>query len=171
MIFQELQSAPRAAKILLAWVGIISTGFVAVVVGITQLDARTADPTTWWTVGGVAFLTLLLAVIFSRVKMLVKLDEGGLLVRMRPFHTAGRNIAWNEVAAVTLRKCNAFGEFGGWGIRYTLGGKKGYVWNGKHCIELVTSNGKRIVITVVDIDGLTRYLTEIDRPFTNQILQ
>lgn len=168
MIFQELQSAPRAAKILLAWVGIISTGFVAVVVGITQLDARTADPTTWWTVGGVAFLTLLLAVMFSRVKMLVKLDEGGLLVRMRPFHTAGRNIAWNEVAAVTLRKCNAFGEFGGWGIRYTLGGKKGYVWNGTNCLELEMANNKRIVITVVDADALVKYLAEIKQPFSDQ---
>ncbi|MEY3385326.1 MAG: hypothetical protein RIR53_137, partial [Bacteroidota bacterium] len=78
----------------------------------------------------------------------------GIRLRMPPFHLfSERTIRWSDVESVTIRKVSPFGEFGGWGIRWNLGKKMGYVWDGKQGIEVKLTNGKSVVITILDLQG------------------
>lgn len=59
--------------------------------------------------------------------------------------------------SITIRRVSPFAEFGGWGIRWNLLGKRlGYVWNGEYGIELSTVSGRVVVVTIYDIDGACR---------------
>ena len=96
------------------------------------------------------------------------IDDKGLRLRMPPFHLfSERTIRWSEIESVTIRKVNPFGEFGGWGIRWNLGKKMGYVWNGKQGIEVKLTSGKSVVVTIIDLQGARQALegrtTVIDR--------
>ncbi|NQW29166.1 MAG: hypothetical protein HQ472_01465 [Ignavibacteria bacterium] len=168
MIFEEVQGPPKTAKRLLMWVALINLCFVAGVIAITQLDANTADPSACWVVGAIFIITLWLGVLFMRSKMYITVSSADIRVRMSPFHRKGKLIKWADVHHCVVRACTPFGEFGGWGIRYTFGKKKGYIWNGDYCLDLYMKNGKRNIVTVMDADDLAEFLTKAELPFEDK---
>lgn len=128
--------------------------FTGGAVGLVEYDTQSVDSELWIVVAGDAVILLVITLSMWFTRMKVWIDDDGVRIRMVPFHLRkGRVIRWSDVQSITLRKVSPFGEFGGWGIRWNLGKTMGYVWNGKQGIELLFTNGKRVVITLTDMEG------------------
>ncbi len=159
MDFYERQPAPKAIIYLMIGVMIFQ---VVVTLGISwllYLDSGGKETFDGFpsALSGIVTAAILSALWQTRLKIWI--DEKGIRLRMPPFHLfSERTIRWNEVESVTIRKVSPFGEFGGWGIRWNLGKKMGYVWNGKQGIEVWLTNGKSVVVTVMDLQGARQAL-------------
>ena len=103
--------------------------------------------------------------IFASAKMRVWVDSEQVRIRLRPFHIADKRIPWSSIKSARVRqKFNAFGEFGGWGIRWNpFNGKTGYIWGGRDGLELTLNDDKRVVITVLNGEEVRACLDEIQR--------
>lgn len=90
---------------------------------------------------------LLLTAGFYAMRMDTVVDRDGIAVRFIPFHQRYKRLAWSDLAKAEIRTYNAFGEFGGWGLR--LGGRKAgnaYCVRGNQGLQLEFKNGKRLLI-------------------------
>ncbi|MBK6759314.1 MAG: hypothetical protein IPG73_01190 [Ignavibacteria bacterium] len=149
----EIQPAPRTLTKVLFWTSIASTLFVSLLVFIPALDANE------WVIAPSAIVSIVLVQLlifvplYKATSLTVRIDASGVYVRLRPFHFNGRLIPWSEIQTVSIRKVRPIGEFGGWGIRWNLGKKTGYIWNGEQGLELFLTNGKIVVITIMDVEG------------------
>jgi len=154
--FTETQSAPRGLRI----VSYSIAGFVAVFCTVIWFVMREIDPpmstteTVWYFISVLAIPALLL-LWFNSVKQIVTITDDTITVFQRGVHFKPKVILRSDVESMTVRKLNAFGEFGGWGIRYGFNKKWGYIWGGDHAIDLKMKDGKRYVISMVDSTGVT----------------
>lgn len=168
MDFYERQPAPKAMIYLLIGVMIFQ---VVITLGISQLifsDSGGQETFEMFPAAVIGLFTAAIMSAFWQTTLKVWIDDKGIRLRMPPFHLfSERTIRWSEVESITIRKVSPFGEFGGWGIRWNLGKKMGYVWNGKQGIELKLTSGKSVVITIMDLQGARQALegrtTVIDR--------
>ncbi len=144
---------------------------VVITLGISQLifsDSGGQETFEMFPAAVIGLFTAAIMSAFWQTTLKVWIDDKGIRLRMPPFHLfSERTIRWSEVESITIRKVSPFGEFGGWGIRWNLGKKMGYVWNGKQGIELKLTSGKSVVITIMDLQGARQALegrtTVIDR--------
>lgn len=149
----EVQPAPRSLTKVLLWISATSTLFVSMLVFVLALD------TNEWVIApsaivSIVLMQLLIVVpLYKATNLTVRIDSRGIFVRLRPFHFKGRLIPWIEIQSVAIRNVRPIGEFGGWGIRWDLGKKTGYIWNGEQALELFLTNGKIVVITIMDVEG------------------
>ncbi|MBU3678040.1 MAG: hypothetical protein FGM32_00345 [Candidatus Kapabacteria bacterium] len=154
MDFYERQPAPKA----IVYVFIVGITFqAAVILGMSWLFHISSDgqePFEILPAAGSALVFSVVMVAMWQTTLKIWIDDIGIRLRMPPFHLfSERTIRWSEIESVTIRKVSPFGEFGGWGYRWDLGKKTGYVWNGKQGIEVKLTNGKSVVITVLDLQG------------------
>ena len=159
MDFYERQPAPKALIYLLIGVMIFQ---VVITLGISWLLHLDSGGKESFEVFPSVLTSLVTAAIMSalwQTKLKIWIDDNGLRLRMPPFHLfSQRTIRWSEIESATIRKVSPFGEFGGWGIRWNLGKKMGYVWNGKQGIELKLTSGKSVVVTIMDLQGARQAL-------------
>ena len=81
------------------------------------------------------------------------------ILRFFPFFFQYKNISWNEVSSVQLRKYSAIREFGGWGLRWGLFGRgTAYIVCGDRGLQLVFKNGKKLLIGTQKEEALRRAL-------------
>lgn len=89
---------------------------------------------------GVAF-----PVLFYRMNLTVEVREDGLHYRLFPFH-----LSFQRIGVAEIRRCEPVSyrplrDYGGWGIRYGMGGKA-YNISGNRGVQLELINGRRILI-------------------------
>jgi len=154
MTFHEVQRAPKALRTLL-FVVMATTGTVAAVVTLLQWQTD-PDPS----VSTIVFMVLLvvglptaLILWLLATRQEVTIDAEGVSVHQKGIMLRPKHWAWSEITHITVRPMSPFGEFGGWGVRYGLHGKWGYVLDGRHGVELTLQTGKPRVISVVDASG------------------
>jgi len=104
----------------------------------------------WQTLNTPAFiipcivLVLVNALIFSsKLETIIKAD--GVYVKFFPFHFSLKRYNWQMLQQVYVRKYYPLSEYGGWGLRWGIAGKA-YNISGKWGIQLITKNGKRLLI-------------------------
>ncbi|MGE5356069.1 MAG: hypothetical protein ACM3PT_07495 [Deltaproteobacteria bacterium] len=96
--------------------------------------------------------------IFMKLETIVSRD--GIFVRFFPIHLKYRFFKWDDVDKAYIRKYNAIFEYGGWGIKYSLGGKgKAYNVSGNMGLQIEFKNGEKILIGTKNPDKL-RYVFE-----------
>lgn len=151
--FEELQRPPRALKILLLVVMCVPTLIVAGLALVVSIGGD--QPYDWRSAFAfmvpLSMIVLFIVMLTSRLRL--RIDQYGVAIRFRPFHLQDKVIRPHEITSWRVRPLNAFWEFGGWGIRWGWKKKWGYVWDGKHAVELTLKNGKTIVCSVVDHTG------------------
>ncbi|MBC8125271.1 MAG: hypothetical protein H7X70_06015 [Candidatus Kapabacteria bacterium] len=159
----EIQRCPRKLYWVLIVIGILTTGFVLSTTSLLAYDSGTGEELVWIPATIVVSIIGSLVLLFHFSRLHVRINAIGIHVQFSPFQLKGRLLPWNEITSVTLRRVSPFAEFGGWGIRWNLGKRMGYVWNGENGIELKLTNGKIVVITIHDLDGarlaLNTYVT------------
>jgi hypothetical protein len=109
---------------------------------------ETEEPWPVWalplSIGGIAINVLVtLVLMFARLR--TRLDTTALYVKFFPFHLRYKKIAFDEIAAVYARTYQPLGEFGGWGIRWGIGGRA-YNVSGNRGVQLELKNGKKLLI-------------------------
>jgi hypothetical protein len=159
MDFYERQSAPKAIIYLMIGVMIFQVVITLGVSWLLHVNSAGQEPFEILPSGFSVLVTAAIMSALWQTKLKIWIDDKGLRLRMPPFHLfSERTIRWNEVESATIRKVSPFGEFGGWGIRWNLGKKMGYVWNGKQGIELKLTSGKSVVVTIMDLQGARQAL-------------
>lgn len=107
-------------------------------------------------------LQLSLPVIIMAVCWYIRLettvDIAGISYRFFPL-TGRKTISWDDIAFAWVRKYKPLAEYGGWGIRYSLG-KNGKAINmrGDMGLQLVLKNGSRILIGTQQPEAMQQLL-------------
>ena len=151
-MFTEEQTAPRGLRIT-AWVVLSFCAFFTVLILFLQYMSETENPNPVPVIAFTFVLPLILFVWMMNVKQIVTVTAELVQVKQRGIMPKAKVYRLTDIENVKVRKLDAFGEFGGWGVRYGFGKKWGYVLDGKSAIELQLKNGKKAVISVVDGEG------------------
>lgn len=78
------------------------------------------------------------------VRLVTEVTPGLLSVRLVPFR--GRQIPTRDIRSAEAREYSPMGEYGGWGIRVSRDGGKAYNAYGKMGVQLVLTDGKRVLV-------------------------
>ncbi len=87
----------------------------------------------------------LLESIFYFTKLVIEVRESGVFVRLYPFYRKFKEIPLDTCTSVNAVTYSPLGEYGGWGVRYTLKGKC-YNCKGNQGVKLEYANGKHIML-------------------------
>ncbi|MFC1733957.1 DUF6141 family protein [candidate division KSB1 bacterium] len=95
---------------------------------------------------GVIPVGFLILLIITKLQTFVKKD--GIYLRYFPFHMKQKRIQQSEIKRYAVTEYHPMKDYGGWGIRFALGKKKGKAYNVKGNIgmQLELNNGKNILI-------------------------
>lgn len=95
-------------------------------------------------------LVLVASGIIFLFKLTTRIDEKGIHYKFLPFHFSTKTISWSEINKAYVRKYDALGEYGGWGL------KGGSLWDkskgkainvsGDVGIQLELTNQKKLLI-------------------------
>jgi hypothetical protein len=109
--------------------------------------------------GILAFYAGIVGLIYY-CKLVTYIDEKNIVYRFIPFHRKAYSIPWDEVDSAEVIKYRPIMEYGGWGIRY---GRKGKAYNtkGNKGMEIITRDGKNLLIGTQEPEQLKIFLTNI----------
>ena len=102
-----------------------------------------------WILSAVAVLVLAFAA--ASVAFHVRVDRGGLRV-VSVLGIPRFRVPLAQIASAARVYVNPMGEFGGWGIRWSVDGRFGVVLRTGEAIEVTRTSGKRFVVTVDDAE-------------------
>jgi hypothetical protein len=95
-------------------------------------------------------------VAFHRAALVTEVRNDGLYLKLFPLHLSARRVPCEAIERIEAREVDAFGEFGGVGIRYgftlsrrglAVDGPKGYVVQGGDAVELQRREARPLVVT------------------------
>ncbi len=78
------------------------------------------------------------------VRLVTEVRPGTLSIRLIPFR--GRVISTQDIRSADSREYSPMREFGGWGIRLAVDGGKAYNAYGNVGVQLVLTDGKRVLV-------------------------
>lgn len=108
------------------------------------------------------FVTISLTVFFFSLQLYTRIDAKGIEVRFAPVHQKWARYEWDSLQAVYVRKYSPLGEYGGWGFRGT-GSNKALNVSGSYGIQLVFSDGRRLLIGTQQAEEAERVLRKMNR--------
>jgi len=112
-------------------------------------------------IGAVAVPFLLIYAI-NNISFKYEINEQG--IKYRYFSITGKDnfIAWHSIKKVYIRKYDALGEYGGWGVKHRLWFKlkdKAYVFNDNNKgLQIELNNGKKILFSTNKTEELELFL-------------
>ena len=147
--FSEIQAMDQ----LWVWV-LMGLEFVIMIIALL-----TAAAPLWTFAACLVILTMTMALLGS-IKLHTRIDQEGIHFRMKPFHFREQTIPWEEIDQIHVRKYSPIMEYGGWGIRVSLG-KKGTAYNikGNYGIQIMKKNGKKLLLGTQRPDEAARHLS------------
>ena len=93
-------------------------------------------------------IILLVIILFLFLKLKTRIDEMGIHYQFFPFHLSFKTIPWAQISKCYVRKYNALGEYGGWGLKYNFFKKraKSFTTKGNIGLQLELKNGTKLLI-------------------------
>ena len=153
VLFSETQGVPKGLRVAsFAIAGFVVLFSVAMFVVMNNAEPALDGLDAVWYFVAVIALPVALLLWFNSVRQTVQITDDEIIVNQHGVQFKPKIIKRSDVQELKVRKLNAFGEFGGWGIRYGFHKKWGYVWAGDHAIDVLMKDGRRFVISVVDHD-------------------
>ena len=134
--FEEIQAMDQ----LWIWV-LMGLEFVIMIAALL-----TAATPLWTFAVCLGIMTMTMALLGS-IKLYTRMDMHGVHFRMSPFHFKEKTILWDDIDQIHVRKYNPIMEYGGWGIRVSLG-RRGTAYNikGNYGIQIRKKNGKQLLL-------------------------
>lgn len=90
-------------------------------------------------------IPVLVFVLLIKTELRSQIDESGIKYQLYPLQLKMRQIKWDEIEKLEIRKYKALREFGGYGIRYGFAGKainiRGYMG-----LQIYFKNGKKLLL-------------------------
>lgn len=107
---------------------------------------------------GIILVTLLL--FYTRLTTQIKKD--GIYLKFFPFQWSYKHYSWDMIDKCYVRTYSPLGEYGGWGIRYSMSGQgMAYNVSGNKGLQLELNNGKKILIGTDNPTELEAALTKL----------
>jgi len=91
-----------------------------------------------------AFAPVTLWLLFGQLH--VRVTRTGVVLRFGAFPLLQRVVALSDIEAVEAVRYSPLGEFGGWGIRWGLGGKRAWSIQGNQAVRLTLQGGKLLYV-------------------------
>jgi hypothetical protein len=114
-------------------------------------------------VAGLA-INLVMTFLFYSFKLNTQINGEGISIRFFPFHFTFKKYSWNELTKVYVREYSPISEFGGWGLRYGFSDRgRAYNVSGNMGLQLILSNGDKILIGTNKSEELSKFLREINQ--------
>jgi hypothetical protein len=145
--FEEVQAMDQL------WIWVLM-GLEFVIMIIALLTAATP---IWTFAVCLGIMTMTMALLGS-IKLYTRMDMQGVHFRMSPFHFKEKTILWDEIDQIYVRKYSPIMEYGGWGIRVSLGRGTAYNIKGNYGIQIKKKNGKEILLGTQSPDEAARHL-------------
>lgn len=101
-------------------------------------------------------------VFFLSLQLHTRIDSKGIEVRFAPVHRQWTRYEWDALQAVYVRQYSPLGEYGGWGFR-GIGSNKALNVSGSQGIQLVFSDGRKLLIGTQKAEEAERVLRKINR--------
>jgi hypothetical protein len=129
------------------WIWVIILGAIGVSLYASMETIQMGDSFFNWTNFSIIIPVFVISVLFYFLKLKTRVGENGIYVRFIPFHRKEIFIAWDQLETCSVRTYSPLGEYGGWGIKYGLGGAgKVYNVSGNQGLQLVFKDGARLLI-------------------------
>lgn len=142
--FHEVQKAQRPWMWLLLVLAYTGLGMMAVR-HVYDQQASGEHMLTLSSIIFVAVLLTLVAFLIYNTRLLTTIDEKGISYTFLPLHLRKRFIYWEDIDEIYIREYDAISEYGGWGMKFGSQGK-GYTVKGRYGLQLVTVDGRKILI-------------------------
>lgn len=88
---------------------------------------------------------ILFPVFMNSLRLVVEVRNNGLYFQFYPFHFSFKHTPFDEIKNYQARDYRPLRDYGGWGVRYGLGGKA-YTTSGSRGVLFEFSNGKRLML-------------------------
>ena len=109
-----------------------------------------------------ASLPAAILVFFYFIRLDTSIDRTGVSFKFFPFHFTFKVLEWDEIEKAYLRTYNPIMDYGGWGIKYGLGGKgMAYNISGNKGLQIVKKTGKKILIGTQLSADVQAYLEQL----------
>jgi Protein of unknown function (DUF1648) len=136
-----LRTATASRRVIVGFVGI---GLVLCAVEITVV--LLSDGRLWW----FAFVPIVaLVIVLSNMTFTVRVDSRGVRIRS-VLGFPSISIPLDNIVSADVVDVNAFSDYGGWGVRWNLGGRIGIILRSGQALEVRRRKGLVVVITVDD---------------------
>ena len=109
-------------------------------------------------------VTLIILWLFRSLRLITEVRGDGLYVRFFPFHFSFKRIPLEEVETFEAVTYRPLLQYGGWGIRFTRGGKA-YNVSGNRGVRLNFTNGRHLLIGSQKADELTQAIESVFQLF------
>lgn len=129
-MYSEDQMLPSPILVLV----VLVAGAVFIAPLIFSWHANRLYPGMFW----VVVAPLAIALLVTSLRLKTSLDDAQVTVRIWPFSAA--RLKYVDIRKVEEVEYSPIADFGGWGIRYGLGGKI-YSMRGSHAVKLSLSSG------------------------------
>ena len=96
---------------------------------------------------------------FWNIQLITKVDKEGIHIKFKMFWLNFKTYKYNQIESYKIREYNAIKEYGGWGIRIKKNNRS-YTVSGKHGVQLVLKNGKKVLIGSQKVKGLLYAIEE-----------
>jgi hypothetical protein len=106
---------------------------------------QNSDDGLYALIPGILIVGVVIFLLLS-AKLTTELDEYVINYRFYPFHFSNQKIHWEDVQSAFVREYQPILEYGGWGLRYSLGNGKAYNVMGNVGLQLQLKNGKKILL-------------------------
>jgi len=129
------------------WLWLIILGSVGFAMYANIQTIQSDESLVSWTKLSLIIPILLIPSLFYFLMLKTRIEKNGIYVRFIPFHWKEIFIAWDQLETCSVRTYSPLGEYGGWGIKYGLGGAgKVYNVSGNQGLQLVFKDGARLLI-------------------------
>ena len=120
------------------WLWALLLGIFAAAIGGVWIANRYAGASS------LVLLTPIALWLFS-LKMITEVRDDELMIQFVWLWKA-RHIQISEIRGAYSRQYSPIGEFGGWGIRWSLGGGMAYNVSGSRGVQLELADGKKVLV-------------------------
>ena len=131
------------------WVVVLAISGLAIYAMVQQLILRVPFGSNPASDGGLIGIVVVfgfgLPVFMFTTHLTTEVRSDGLYYRFFPVHCSFQRIAAGDVKGYEVRTYRPIRDYGGWGIRYGLGGKA-YNVSGNRGVQLHLSSGRRLLI-------------------------
>jgi hypothetical protein len=141
----------------IAWVTVIMQLFLGDPFG-EYLFRDTVVLVIWVLVG------ILLPLLFVFASLIVEVRRDALHYRFVPFHRSFHRIDYVDIELCEARTYHPIREYGGWGIRWSRGGKA-YNVKGDRGVQLVFTDGRRLLFGSQQADELASAINEAKKDY------
>ena len=109
-------------------------------------------------------VTLITLSLFGFLRLITEVRSDGLYVRFFPFHFSFKRIPLEDVETFEAVTYRPLLQYGGWGIRFTRGGKT-YNVSGNRGVRLNFTNGRHLLIGSHKANELTQAIESVFQLF------